>query len=48
VLVYINGKQINNPEDISEALIAAQNSRVQILGIAPDGSRIAFNFSLGT
>jgi Do/DeqQ family serine protease len=48
VLVYINGKQINSPEDISEALVAAQNSRVQILGIAPDGSRIAFNFSLGT
>ena len=32
---------------IDRALVAAQNSRIQILGIAPDGSRIAFNFSLG-
>jgi Do/DeqQ family serine protease len=48
IIVYINGKQINSPQDINRALIAAQNSRIQILGIAPDGSRIAFNFSLGT
>lgn len=47
VIAYINGKSVNNPQDIDEALVAAQNSRVQILGIAPDGSRIAFNFSLG-
>lgn len=47
LIAYINGKSINNPQDIDEALVAAQNSRVQILGIAPDGSRIAFNFSLG-
>lgn len=48
IIVYINGKIVNSTADISQALIAAQNSRVQILGIAPDGSRIAFNFSLGT
>ncbi|MFA5245098.1 MAG: trypsin-like peptidase domain-containing protein [Pedobacter sp.] len=48
IIVYINGKIVNSTADINQALIAAQNSRVQILGIAPDGSRIAFNFSLGT
>ncbi|MGB4401086.1 MAG: trypsin-like peptidase domain-containing protein [Daejeonella sp.] len=48
IIVYINGQTINRTEDIYEALVAAQNSRVQVLGIAPDGSKIAFNFSLGT
>jgi Do/DeqQ family serine protease len=47
IIAYINGKSIYNPQDIDEALVAAQNSRIQILGIAPDGSRIAFNFSMG-
>ncbi|MEP7144028.1 MAG: trypsin-like peptidase domain-containing protein [Ferruginibacter sp.] len=47
VIVYINGRSVNSPQDIDELLVAAQNSRMQILGIAPDGSRIAFNFSLG-
>ena len=48
IIVYINGQTINSTEDIYEALLAAQNSRVQVLGIAPDGSKIAFNFSFGT
>ena len=47
IIAYINGKTVDSMADINEALMAAQNSRVQILGIAPDGSRIAFNFSLG-
>lgn len=47
VIAYINGKSVNSPQDVDEALMAAQNSRIQILGIAPDGSHIAFNFSLG-
>ena len=47
VIVYINGKAMNTPEDIDNALVEARNSKVQILGIAPDGSRIAFDFSLG-
>jgi Do/DeqQ family serine protease len=47
IIAYINGRSVDNPADIDEALMASQNSRIQILGIAPDGSRIAFNFSLG-
>jgi serine protease Do len=47
IISYINGKSISSPQDIDQALVEAQNSMIQILGIAPDGSRIAFNFSLG-
>ena len=47
IIAYINGRQVNSPDDIEEALVAAGNSRVQILAIAPDGSRVAFNFSFG-
>ncbi len=47
IIEYINGQVVESPEDINKALMAAQNSRVQILGIAPDGLQIAFNFSLG-
>ena len=48
VIVQVNGSAVYTPEDINEALMAARNGRVQILGIAPDGSRVAFVFSLGT
>ncbi|RYG33188.1 MAG: PDZ domain-containing protein, partial [Chitinophagaceae bacterium] len=47
IIAFINGVAINNQRDIDETLMSAQNSLIQILGIAPDGSRIAFNFSLG-
>lgn len=47
VIAFINGRAVSTPQDIEQALISAQNSRIQILGVAPDGSRIAFNFSLG-
>ena len=47
VIAFINGRAVSTPQEIEQALVAAQNSRVQILGVAPDGSRIAFNFSLG-
>ena len=48
IIAYINGKAIYDAADIDEALLSAQNGRILILGIAPDGSRVAFNFSLGT
>lgn len=47
IIAFINGKTVDSTAEVNEALMAAQNSLVQILGIAPDGSRIAFNFSLG-
>ena len=47
IISYINGRSVSSPKDIDQALMDAMNSRVQMLGIAPDGSRIAFNFSLG-
>lgn len=47
IIVYINGKAVRTPADIDKALVGARNSRLQVHGIAPDGSRIAFEFSLG-
>ena len=47
IIAYINGKAVSGAEEIDAALLAAQNTRIQIIGIAPDGSRIAFDFSLG-
>jgi serine protease Do len=47
IIVYINGAEIINPEDVGSALQAAGGSRIQILAIAPDGSKVAFNFSFG-
>ena len=47
IIVYINGAMISSPKDIETALIEAGRSRIQILAIAPDGSKVAFNFSFG-
>lgn len=48
IIVFINGKPINNPEDIDVALLSAQSGVIQILAIAPDGSKVVFDFSIGT
>jgi Do/DeqQ family serine protease len=48
IIVFINGKPINNPEDIDKTLLSAQSGMIQILAIAPDGSKVVFDFSIGT
>ncbi len=48
IIVFINGKPMNNPVDIDSALLSAQSGLIQILAIAPDGSKVVFNFSIGT
>lgn len=48
IIAFSNGKPINNPKDIDVALLSSQRGTIQILAIAPDGSRVVFNFSLGT
>ena len=48
IIVIINGKPVNTPNDIEQALLSAQRGLIQMLAIAPDGSRVAFNFWLGT
>ncbi|WP_069658766.1 trypsin-like peptidase domain-containing protein [Arcticibacter eurypsychrophilus] len=48
IIAFINGKPIDNPKDIDSALLSAQRGTIQILAIAPDGSKVVFNFSLGT
>jgi S1-C subfamily serine protease len=48
IIAFINGKPINNPNDIDTALLAAQRGLIQIFAIAPDGSKVIFEFSMGT
>ena len=48
VIAFINGQPISTPQDIDAALLAAQRGLIQLLAIAPDGSRVVFDFSLGT
>lgn len=48
VIAFINGQSINNSGDIDAALISAQNGIIRIFAIAPDGSKVVFEFSLGT
>lgn len=47
VIVYVNGRPVTSPSELETAILEAR-SRVQMLAIAPDGSRVAFTFSLGT
>ncbi len=48
IIAFINGTPINNPKDIDMALLSAQSGMIQIFAVAPDGSKVVFNFSLGT
>lgn len=48
IIAFINGRPVNSPDDISTALLTAQRGTIQILAIAPDGSKVVFDFSLGT
>jgi len=48
IIAFIKGKPINNPDDIDAALLSAQSGMIQIFAIAPDGSKVVFNISLGT
>jgi S1-C subfamily serine protease len=48
IIVFINSKPINNPTDIDSALLTAQSGMIQILAIAPDGSKVVFDLSIGT
>ncbi|EOR93292.1 HtrA protease/chaperone protein [Arcticibacter svalbardensis MN12-7] len=48
IIAFINGKPINNPTDIEKSFLSAQRGLIQIFAIAPDGSKVVFNFSLGT
>ena len=48
IIAFINGKPINSSTDVDSALLSAQRGIIKIFAIAPDGSRVIFNFSLGT
>lgn len=48
VIAFINGKVIDSPQDIDAAFLSAQSGMIRIFAIAPDGSKVIFDFSLGT
>jgi serine protease Do len=48
IIAYINGKRINSSKDIDLAFLSGQRGIIQIFAIAPEGSKLAFNLSLGT
>jgi S1-C subfamily serine protease len=48
IIAFINSSHINYPQDIDRALLSAQSGKVQIFAIAPDRSKVVFNFSPGT
>lgn len=48
IIAQVNGKEVNSTADIEDELLANFNTRMRIVGIAPDGSWVAFSFSLGT
>lgn len=48
IIAFINSQPVNSPADINAALLEAQRGMIQILAIAPDGSKVIFDFSLGT
>lgn len=48
VIAYINSKPINSQGDFDAALLSAREGMLQVFAIAPDGSKMIFNISLGT
>ncbi|HEX2534148.1 MAG TPA: trypsin-like peptidase domain-containing protein [Chitinophagaceae bacterium] len=46
-IVLINGRPVRSPQDIEALLSSSPGSQVRIDGLAPDGSRVMFTFSLG-
>ncbi|WP_285547130.1 trypsin-like peptidase domain-containing protein [Dyadobacter frigoris] len=48
VIAFINGHSINDTGDIDSALSSAQSGLIRIFAIAPDGSKVVFDFSMGT
>jgi Do/DeqQ family serine protease len=48
IIAFINGQPIRSVQDIEAALLSAQRGIIQMLAIAPDGSRVVFDFSLGS
>lgn len=48
IIAFVNGQPVNNPNEVNRALSSAQQGRVRMLAIAPDGSKVVFDFSLGT
>lgn len=47
IIVLVNGKVVNSQQEIEDLLVNAPSGNIHIMGVVPDGSRLAFTFSLG-
>ncbi|HEY0896649.1 MAG TPA: hypothetical protein VGE15_08885, partial [Sphingobacteriaceae bacterium] len=46
IITTINGKPVNDNEDIDAALADRTNNMIRIAGVAPDGSNVIYNFQV--
>lgn len=46
IITSINGKSVNNSDDVSSALGASRDNMIRINGILTDGSRVSYNFQV--
>ena len=44
IITSINGKPVNDSEDVDAALANRTNNMIRISGVAPDGSNVIYNF----
>lgn len=44
IITTINGKAVNDSEDVDAALASRTNNMIRISGVAPDGSNVIYNF----
>ena len=47
IITSINGKPINKVDDIDAAIADMRGDMMRVNGIAPDGSKVAYNFQIG-
>lgn len=47
IILQVNGRVVNNPEELDAALATSRNGVARIEGITPEGMRFLINFPLG-
>lgn len=47
IITSVNGRQVNSPDDLYQALGTATNGTIRIDSVSPNGSRVVFNLALG-
>ncbi len=44
IITYVNGKPVNNVDDVENALAQGRNNMIAISGISPDGAKFTYTF----